>query len=242
MAKVLIAIILAFLLLIGSVQAAPKIKMKPDKFDFGMVAQNSTVAFQTWIYASGEDSLVIDHIKTGCGCLAVTLESNRVAPGDSIPIMLLWRTRHELGEINQSPYLFTNTGPDPLNLQLTATNFSETDTSLPVTFLPSRMGFALSPDSKDNYLRFRIINSSDDDLSIRLVSALTPEYRLDLPDSIYAHTEASGFISIGDEYIGEELERSFTVEFGVGSAIAGRRTIPVTVGDFSFRPNVTTTK
>jgi hypothetical protein len=241
MAKVALVFLPGLLIWAGQLQAGPKLEISPDKFDFGMVTQNSTVAFQTWVHSTGDDTLQIVGIKTGCACLEVSPESDRLAPGDSARVTLRWQIRQAAGNAVRSPYLFTNADSQPFRLDLTARVISAADT-LSATFQPSKITVSDPSDSPDNPVRFTIRNNTDQDLTVELVSEPGPEYHLELPDTIYVNAAAAGTVTISGEFFGQELERSFTVELRQNSGVIERQTIPVVVGDFSFRPNVTTTK
>jgi hypothetical protein len=58
-------IIVAILLVCGSVIGAPRMTLPETVFDFGFTPQNSTVSHKFWLISSGEDSLLILKVVPG---------------------------------------------------------------------------------------------------------------------------------------------------------------------------------
>ena len=59
-------VLLALLLLSAAVvQAAPRMTIHEDSFDFGYVPQNSKISHVFWLYSTGDDSLIIKRVVPG---------------------------------------------------------------------------------------------------------------------------------------------------------------------------------
>jgi hypothetical protein len=57
--------LVAALILLSSVQAAPKMTLPETEFDFGFVPQHSQIAHIFWIYSTGDDTLKIVKVVPG---------------------------------------------------------------------------------------------------------------------------------------------------------------------------------
>lgn len=66
MRKSILAASLAVLLVTaGAVQAAPKLSIPQDTFDFGYVPQNSSISHVFWLHSTGEDTLRVERVVPG---------------------------------------------------------------------------------------------------------------------------------------------------------------------------------
>ncbi len=64
--KVIFVVVLAVaLLVIGAVQAAPRLVIPETTFNFGYVPQNSKVSHVFWLYSKGDDSVQILKVVPG---------------------------------------------------------------------------------------------------------------------------------------------------------------------------------
>jgi len=86
-----------------------------------------------------------------------------------------------------------------------------------------------------------LTNRTETDLSMIMIE-YGPELKLDIPESIQAKQTALVQVAIADYFLEDDFESSFTLEFTGNSNESFRVSIPVVAGDFSFRPNFTTTK
>ena len=232
----------ATLVAAGFLRAEPRIEIAESKFDFGTVVQNSTVVYKTWIRSVGDDSLQVFDIKSACGCSVVPSEKDRLAPGDSAQITFYWQTRQSIGEMFSSPYVFTSARQNPVGLVLMATAISPGDTTTAVACWPCRISFPNPVDRSRSAKHLSFTNYTDTDMTVELVSGHDDEYELDIPDTLRAGSTFTGTVKIKEAYFDGELERSFTLQFSQGSDVSHRATVPVAVGDFSYRPTFTTYK
>jgi len=238
--KQVVGILLTGLLAVAAIRAEPVLEIDRTEFDFGGVPTRGTLVHRTWLKSTGEDTLVIADIKTGCACLAGSLEKNRLAPGDSVMLALFWRVGGSEGRLERVPYLFGNDKVGTHRLKLRAEIVPADKQTSSVYCRPMKIEFMKSEKRKDYRRLFTIHNATDSVRAVNLTSYAEAAYRLELPDSVAARGSATGVVILAGDYADKEFEGSFTLEFPGGDGAAPRVTTVVSRGDFSFRPSVTT--
>jgi len=222
------------------VSAEPKMEIASHGYDFGIVPQNCTVTYETWLRSTGDDTLVISQIKTGCGCLTAPVDHDLLPSGDSTNVVFHWQTRNQEGPVTLNAYLFSNAGTDPEKISLSAVVTAAFDSTSSISWAPLVIRLA-SYTRTDNELDFEIRNRSGIDLGISLIPGILNELQVDIPESIPAGASVSGTLSVGEGLLEQAFERSFTIELSQKVNNYDRFTIPVIMGDFSFRPDFSTT-
>jgi len=234
-------------LLIGTVaissQAQSGLEISPTAFDFGWVPQNATLVCQVWAYGSDEDTIAISEIKTGCGCLVVRTEPAKITPGDSLMLSCYWQTRGFVGSRTVSAYLYTDPDWRPRELAIGGNVVTHDDSTASMHWWPQSLEFNPANLSHKNDVKqvITLTNRTETALSVTLIGKGS-ELDLELPESIPAEQIARVQVAVADTYLGDDFESSFTLEFSGNSNEPFRVSIPVVAGDFSFRPNFTTTK
>ena len=225
---------------IASAQAGAKLELDRADFDFGLAPVNCTLVYQTWPRSTGKDTLEIADIKTGCSCLSVPLEKNRLAPGDSVELTFQWHVGPIVGKVERAPYLFSNDNSGPHRLSL------RTDLVLPesrtssVYCRPQKISFDAGDRRKDNRRVFTIQNDTDRDQALSLATYTEDAFYLELPDTVAAGSPATGIVILQSGLTDSAFEGSFTLEFRGIDETVSRVSVAVSRGDFSFRPAVTT--
>jgi len=224
-----------------STHGAGSTKIVAGGFDFGMVAQNTTVAHQVWVRSDSEDTIVVTDIKSGCGCLVASTDQYRLGPSDSLPITFYWQTRGSEGRTNKSAYLYTETDKRPLELLFTADVVTSFDSMASLMWAPLEIVFPTPGLSKELSQTFRLVNSTGADLAVTVIDS-GPEIEIEVPTSVGTGQTATGQVIVVDAYTKQEYESSFTLELSGNQEAPYRVSIPVVSGDFSFRPIFTTTR
>lgn len=240
----LIALVLLPYFITGAavrVQAEPELVIDSSEFDFGLVPDNSMLVLNTRLRSVGEDTLEIGDIKTGCSCLTTPLRKTRLAPGDSVGLTIYWRVGGADSRAQRTPYLFSNDESGPHRMLLQAEVVTTDNWPSPVTLDPLRVEFGELKSRRDYRRVLTIRNGSESGLSVTTVMADDKVFALELPDSIPAGGTITGIVILESEFEKEKFERSFTLEFAEDEDTVFRISIPVTRGDFSFRPTLTTT-
>ena len=110
-----------FALLIGSVVYAqdapqvfnepvdgPKIKFKENSFDFGEITQGDVVEHTFEFENVGTQSLVINDVRTTCGCTVPKWPREPLAPGESASMTVQFSSRGKVGMQNKVITVISN--------------------------------------------------------------------------------------------------------------------------------------
>ena len=226
-----------------SSQAQSGLGIHPPTFDFGWAPQNATLVCQVWVVAPAGDTISLGEIKTGCGCLVVIPEPAEIPPGDSLTLSCYWQTRGSVGTHNVSAYLYTTPDQRPVELTIEGKVVTEDDSIASIDWSPRRVEFGRATGIRNNRTEkvITLTNVTDTELAVALVGQ-GPELGVALLETIPAGQTAQVQVAILGAHSGIDFESSFTLEFSGNASESFRVSIPVVSGDFSFRPDFTTTK
>lgn len=205
--------------------AQPALKIEHNRFEFGMIPRNSTIAQYFWFKSVGTDTLVINKIKTGCTCTLMPLKTDRLAPGDSMKVGIFWNLKNRINSVGRYPYIFTNASPDPYRIYLTGMVIKSPDSIRPIAFSPYKFELISYSSHSIDSIRFKVTNSYKKELTLTQVSYPVDECELSLPQKVKAKSSAYGYIKVKPEYLDKEFKRSITVE--VNDAKKTRITVPI---------------
>ncbi len=79
-----------------------------SKHDFGSLGQNSTVSTTFTLSNHGKEPLYIRKTKASCGCTASEPAKRVLAPGESTPVQVTFRSGNEVGYQKKSVTIITN--------------------------------------------------------------------------------------------------------------------------------------
>ena len=232
------AVWLSLVLWTGSAAGQTLVIDEPT-FDFGAVPSNATVVYNSWLRTDSEnakDTVWIDNVKAGCGCVSIGELPKYLAPGDSAEIAIAWQTRAaDQPEMSTTVYLFTSARSEPFELVLKAEG-GQTG-GYPPSISLGKPGTARSAGN-----RLVLRNSADYDLEIRLITPEVDEFQISLPEKIPAGQSVVGIVRLQNMSRVEPFELSVTLELVNDDQVMSRLTVPIAYGDFSFRPTYTTKK
>jgi uncharacterized protein DUF1573 len=101
---------------------APRIVVEPASFEFGTVKAGRAVDKEFVVRNHGRAELVIESVKTSCGCTAALTDSTTVKPGGSTPLRVTLTAPAEPGRLEKSVLIKSN---DPahstVEVKITAT-------------------------------------------------------------------------------------------------------------------------
>jgi hypothetical protein len=226
------------LLLSSQVWPAKEIRIDGDKFEFGLVPNNSTMVHRIWIHADGRDTLRLADVKTGCGCVTAPWSADTILPGDSLSLVFYWQTRGSVGPQSLSAYLFLEPHEFPLEINMSGNVVTPNDSQASVSWQPAIVQLSAEPDG-DLSGRFTLKGSMLDSLKVRVVESGS-QVVLNLPDTIEAGRSVVGQVVVEKGATAASYEGSITLELSGNQTETYRVSIPVQYGDFSFRPLFTT--
>jgi len=111
---------LFFVLLLLPVAAfaeGPSIKVPEPEFQFGSVYQGEKVEHVFEFSNVGSDPLIIDRVKSSCGCTAALVSAKEVAPGMSGEVRATFDSTRFHGNVVKTIYVYSN-DPDRKLIQL----------------------------------------------------------------------------------------------------------------------------
>ncbi len=88
-------------------EEGPRLKIV-DLIDIGEVEQGKTVEHLVKFSNAGSEDLKIDEVQASCGCTAVVLSSNVLAPGEEGELKITLDTFAKKGEISKTITFFSN--------------------------------------------------------------------------------------------------------------------------------------
>lgn len=223
--------IFGIILLLGAISGLvaqntdKKLQIIEGEYDFGAVAQNATITHTFWFKAVGNDTVYIDSLKTGCDCISAPLTQQWIAPGDSLPISLIWNTERKLGNSGRYPYIYVRGQKEPERILLSAKVTPQPDQGYPVAFKPFIAELTRMKGFSVDSVAVKIENKSNVPLHVHVVSE-APQVRISLPESVPANGTAIMSLTLLPEYVGAEFIHSVTLAY-TGEGTSGIFTIPI---------------
>ena len=113
------AVVAAALLLAGAAWAedeapAPRIRVEPERFDFGNVLPEKTLRKEFTIRNFGNAPLELENVSTTCGCTAAIAGTKKIEPGGSTPLRVTFETRRFTGKVERRVLVRSNDPKTPL--------------------------------------------------------------------------------------------------------------------------------
>ncbi len=219
-------ILIVVLVMTANLSAGSMLEIPDNKFNFGYTAQNSTLVHSFWFHSTGDDTLRINEIKTGCSCALMPLEKEWIAPGDSMNVKVIWKIKRRLGPSGKYPYIYTNAQEDPFRIGLDTRVFNKFDNVSDLYVIkPYKAELAKVANKDIDTVEIEFISKYDFDLQIVLIDSNIDECELHIPEILVANDTVFGKVIIKNEYKDKEFVGSFTVEFSDEKRT--RVTIPV---------------
>ena len=98
----------------------PKVTFKEDVWDFGKVQQGKTLTHEFRFKNEGDATLVVQKVRTSCGCTAALVSEQEIAPGKEGRIKATFDSHSYAGRVTKYIY-FDSNDPDQASKQLTIT-------------------------------------------------------------------------------------------------------------------------
>ena len=114
----------------------PDVRFRAYVYDFGRLIEGEKTVCGYRFRNAGEDTLVIENVRTSCGCTAALVSAKRVAPGEEGEIHVTFDSTGRLGETHKTMTVFSN-DPDTPKTELTLSGIVWSE----VVVIPRRIGF-----------------------------------------------------------------------------------------------------
>lgn len=95
-----------------SLYARSGIKFNSLEHDFGTIQQETVVRFTFLFMNTGNSPLIIERVKTSCGCTGTLLSSKELKPGEQGSLEITFDSGNDIGLTTRTISIFTN---DPAN-------------------------------------------------------------------------------------------------------------------------------
>ncbi|PLX98637.1 MAG: hypothetical protein C0623_11545 [Desulfuromonas sp.] len=104
----LLMVLFLSIALISTVSATPVLHAEQSTYDFGEVFQGDKVVHTFSFANAGDEPLLIDRVKSSCGCTAALLSSKKLAPGETGTIKATFDSSRFRGRVQKVIYLYGN--------------------------------------------------------------------------------------------------------------------------------------
>jgi hypothetical protein len=223
------SVIILLILALFSVPALaqPKLIIANSDFDFGLVPQNSTAVNYYWFKSTGQDTVRITQIKTGCDCVTMPLPRSTMPPGDSMLVGFFWETQQKMGQSGRYPYIYVDGVMDPVRMAMKANVAIVPDSARPLAIKPFRVELSRIPGKSIDSVVLKFTNYGAGPLVLSVVSTVPKEYTYTIPDTLQAGATVQGVVWIHPSMADKEFKSSMTIEWKSPDGLSGRFTVPV---------------
>lgn len=94
---------------------APKIMFDTLEHDFGTIKDGDVVTYEFKFKNGGKDALVINEVKTSCGCTATTIGNEKITSGETSVVKVQFNSKGKSGVNENTITVYSN---DPENAQV----------------------------------------------------------------------------------------------------------------------------
>ena len=105
---VVLASLLSLCLFTPFAFASPDLQVKAPTFNFGEIYQGDKVPHVFEFTNQGEDPLIIDRVRSSCGCTAVLISEKTIPPGGKGELKANFNSDRFRGTISKTIYLYSN--------------------------------------------------------------------------------------------------------------------------------------
>jgi len=165
--------------------------------------------------------------------MSVPLERDYIAPGDSLPLEIIFYSSRYTTRIYKAPAIYTNEDSVATIVRwvkLWATVCSTIDTIQPIRPEPSKVSFLYAYGSTIDSANITLRNVTDEDISFEIVDRPDLPIVFEVPSTIKANNLVTGFIKIDSDTAIAAFKKSFTLEFS--DSAKSRLTIPLKCSNY----------
>lgn len=155
--------------------AAPSMQFNSTQFDFGQIYQGDKVLHTFEFTNAGQDPLVIDRVRSSCGCTAVLVSEKNVPPGEKGEIQANFDSARFRGPVSKTVYLYSNDPIYPV-MQLTIKG----QVLEIVAIEPSQVNFGTVPGEQSLTSRVILKNQGQQKLTFGTISTTAKELEAEL--------------------------------------------------------------
>jgi len=166
-----VMVILGFVVVSDHIQnkslQPPQLTVSEEEWDFGIVKSNEKPTHVFIIKNGGDEDLLIERVRSSCGCLKASISSKRISPGKSVELKATFDTTGYRGKVKKDIYIKSN-DPGGQGLEKKISVFVEVEHQIEPIISVSQNEWNLGLISQEDKLIFDFIieNKGDEDLII----------------------------------------------------------------------------
>lgn len=169
------------LLLAGFAWAGPKLDVDQSEYDFETVVQGEAVE-HTFIFTNiGDELLVVDKVRSSCGCTAALITSKNLPPGESGELKIRFDSARFRGDVAKVVYLYTNDPFAPVTKLLVKGHVQEL-----FALAPRQLQFGRVMPGQKVEASVVLTNHTGTDLVLGPPAVTTPELRTEMDPQLPA--------------------------------------------------------
>jgi len=192
-----------------SADAAGAVEILGATVNFGQVTQHQTLVHDFWIKSVGDQPIKITLIWPGCGCTQIPLEDSTIAPGDSMPLRIIFNTSSFIGLTEKRPTVKTDvTGRTPLKLVILADVLVDGDSAWPVVVQPDLLDVSQYGTKERRRGSFHLVNRSNEDLAVTAMDTTLLAFQVNVPELLKAGETIEGRVRVREDKVLNDFDES----------------------------------
>ncbi|MCE5271580.1 DUF1573 domain-containing protein [bacterium] len=190
-------------------QSGPKIEALQPNYEFGAIYRGAVVTHKFSLRNVGRATLVIDNVRSSCGCTVALADKKEVAPGESTYISASFDSGRFSGKVQKEIYVQSNDSLQPVTkLSL------EGEVRVDLSVSPNQMYFSGLKEGERIERKINLLNTSEITIGITEVSCTVPDVRFELPKLKLKPGENTQMLLVVDKVTREtKLTGSMTIHF-----------------------------
>lgn len=226
---IIIGIIIAYSATVLS-ENNPNAVFSSTNWDFGYLPQKSEVDHTFYLQNRGTSPLIVSKIKSGCSCTSISKVDAPILPGDSVPILITFKSGRYYKNIAKSTKVYTNDPLTPLHKLIINANVYKKDESLDLIVCnPNKLHIDVDKRGLfESIDTLEITNKSTETLEITELHIPAFVNRIDIPQIIKPNEIIKLIISIYNSFQFEK-SKGYSITLGFINKDTSIVTIPINV-------------
>ena len=162
----------------GFAEPLPRIVVEQPVFDFGEVMQGQLVEHTFVFENSGDAELIVDRVKSTCGCTGVLLSKKNIPPGSKGTVKATFNSSRFKGAVRKNILLYSN---DPTGQPMTFT--VQGVVKIPLEATPARLSFGEVLIGQSKTISAMLTNQSSQTLNLINLRTSNTAFRAEVDSS-----------------------------------------------------------
>ena len=177
--SVLFVMTLLLMVAVGLAEPLPRIEPEQAVFDFGEVMRGQTVAHTFVFHNAGDAELIVDRVKSTCGCTGVLLSEKNIPPGGKGTVKATFNSSRFNGAVKKNILLYSN---DPSGQPMTFT--VKGVVIIPLEANPARLVFGEVPVGQAKTISAVLTNQSAQTVELTNLRTSNTAFRAEVDLSV----------------------------------------------------------